>query len=268
MSVLGEEVALVTGASRGVGAAIADALAGEGASVVVNYWRSEELAEGVSGGIRAHGGGAIVHRADVTVEGTVRGMVEAAVGEFGPVDVLVNNALPGYGFDPVGRKDFGSISWGLPAAAGGARGRGPLLAGRRAGDGRGGRGWDHMHPLEPHKQPRRRLPRLHDRLERPPRLLSQPRRRARPHNITVNMVAGGLIGGTDASAPTTEEVCRLVAGSTLLRRLALGGLRYGAVHHVRRRTGCGVAASRRLSGDVGSPEKPTRGKRTWGSEGF
>ncbi len=111
MSVLAGKVALVTGASRGVGAAIANVLADEGAAVAVNYLKSERLAEEVAGGIRGRGGRAVAYRADVTDEGAVKGMVEAAAGELGPVDILVNNALPDYKFDPVGRKDFGSVRW-------------------------------------------------------------------------------------------------------------------------------------------------------------
>jgi 3-oxoacyl-[acyl-carrier protein] reductase len=110
LSVLAGKVALVTGASRGVGAAIANVLADEGAAVVVNYLKSERLAEAVAGGIRGRGGRAVAFQADVTDEDAVKRMVEAA-GEFGPVDVLVNNALPDYRFDPVGRKDFGSVGW-------------------------------------------------------------------------------------------------------------------------------------------------------------
>nr|MDQ3361908.1 SDR family NAD(P)-dependent oxidoreductase [Actinomycetota bacterium] len=90
MSVLAGKVALVTGASRGVGAAIANVLADEGAAVVVNYLKSEERAEAVAGGIRGRGGRAVACQADVTDEDAVKGMVEAAAGEFGPVDVLVN----------------------------------------------------------------------------------------------------------------------------------------------------------------------------------
>ncbi|HEV2093553.1 MAG TPA: SDR family NAD(P)-dependent oxidoreductase [Rubrobacter sp.] len=112
MEVLEGKVALVTGASRGVGAAIARVLAEEGAAVVVNYLKNERRAEGVAGGIRERGGRAVAHRADVTDEEAVRGMVEAATERFGPVDILVNNALPDYRFDPAGRKDFGKVGWG------------------------------------------------------------------------------------------------------------------------------------------------------------
>ena len=103
MDVLRGKVALVTGASRGVGAAIARILADEGAAVVVNYLKSERRAEEVAGGIRERGGRAVAHRADVTDEAAVRGMVEAATERFGPVDILVNNALPDYRFDPAAR---------------------------------------------------------------------------------------------------------------------------------------------------------------------
>ena len=111
MGILEGKVALVTGASRGIGAAIADALVGEGAAVIVNYLKNEERAEAVAGRIRAKGGEALPHRADITDEKAVGGMVRAAADGFGPVDILVNNALPDYRFDPVGRKDFASIRW-------------------------------------------------------------------------------------------------------------------------------------------------------------
>jgi 3-oxoacyl-[acyl-carrier protein] reductase len=111
LSVLDGKVALVTGASRGVGAAIAKVLADEGAAVVVNYRKSEELAEEVAGSIRGRGGRALAVWADVTDEAAVVGMVERAAGEFGPVDILVNNALPDYRFDPARRKSFGEVQW-------------------------------------------------------------------------------------------------------------------------------------------------------------
>ena len=92
MSKLKGKVAVVTGASRGIGAAIAKALAAEGASVVVNYASSKAGADAVVQAIVAAGGKAIAVRGDVAKAAEARGLIEAAVQAFGRVDVLVNNS--------------------------------------------------------------------------------------------------------------------------------------------------------------------------------
>jgi 3-oxoacyl-[acyl-carrier protein] reductase len=89
---LKEQVALVTGASRGLGRAIAARLAAEGAGVAVNYQNRKEEAEAVAAGIRADGGRAIAVQADVGEADAVRAMVERIGAELGPVSILVNNA--------------------------------------------------------------------------------------------------------------------------------------------------------------------------------
>lgn len=89
---LGGRVALVSGASRGLGAAIALELGRRGAVVAVNYFGSEGLAALVVEKIRAAGGRAGAFRADVTDEGQVAGMVAAVERELGAVDILVVNA--------------------------------------------------------------------------------------------------------------------------------------------------------------------------------
>lgn len=100
MSKLTGKVALVTGASKGIGAAIATALAAEGASVVVNYASSKEGAEAVVARITAGGGKAVAVRGDVSKQADAKALVDAAVQQFGRLDVLVNNSGV-YGFAPL-----------------------------------------------------------------------------------------------------------------------------------------------------------------------
>jgi 3-oxoacyl-[acyl-carrier protein] reductase len=92
MGVLEKRVALVTGASRGFGRAIALAFGAEGAAVVVNYLGSRPQAEEVAAGVRDLGRDAVVVQGDVAREDDVRRLVEATLGRFGRLDVLVNNA--------------------------------------------------------------------------------------------------------------------------------------------------------------------------------
>jgi 3-oxoacyl-[acyl-carrier protein] reductase len=92
MSKLQGKVAVVTGASKGIGAGIATALARDGAAVVVNYASSQTGAEAVVAGITAAGGRAIAVRADVSQAAEAQALIEAAVAQFGRLDVLVNNS--------------------------------------------------------------------------------------------------------------------------------------------------------------------------------
>ena len=89
---LKDKVALVTGASRGIGKAAAIALVGQGAKVVVNYARSSEAAEAIVQAITAAGGEAIALQADVSQAEQVDNLIKQTLDKFGRIDVLVNNA--------------------------------------------------------------------------------------------------------------------------------------------------------------------------------
>jgi 3-oxoacyl-[acyl-carrier protein] reductase len=89
---LAGQVALVTGASRGIGAAIAQELAAAGATVVVNYASSPAAADAVVAQIGANGGQAWAHQANVADEEQVEALIKAVLEREGRLDVLVNNA--------------------------------------------------------------------------------------------------------------------------------------------------------------------------------
>jgi len=94
MALLKNKVAIVTGSSRGIGRAIAERFAADGAAVVVNYARSVEEARGVVAGIEAKGGKAIAIQADVSVVADIRRLFRDTIAKFGQVDIVVTNAGP------------------------------------------------------------------------------------------------------------------------------------------------------------------------------
>ncbi|HEY5778915.1 MAG TPA: SDR family oxidoreductase [Terrimicrobiaceae bacterium] len=89
---LTDKVAIVTGASKGIGAAISKALAAEGARVVINYSSSREAAERVVSEIASDGGKAIAVKADVAKQADIERLFAETKAEFGALDILVNNA--------------------------------------------------------------------------------------------------------------------------------------------------------------------------------
>lgn len=100
MKTLEGKAALVTGGARGIGAAIAERLAADGAAVAVNYSKSAREAEAVAARIRKAGGKAVALKADLGDPAQAKSLVEAAFKELGRLDILVNNA---------GRADFAPL---------------------------------------------------------------------------------------------------------------------------------------------------------------
>lgn len=92
METLNGKVVLVTGASRGIGATIANQIAEDGAKVIVNYSGNKEAADKVVEQIIAKGGNAIAVQADVSKTDEVKNLFDVAIAYFGKIDVLVNNA--------------------------------------------------------------------------------------------------------------------------------------------------------------------------------
>ena len=213
---------LVTGASRGIGAAIAKAFAAEGGIVIVNYRTNEAAAEAVAAECRALGGEALAIAADVTSPEAVAAMAARIAEEVGRLDVVVNNAFAPYRFDPDNRARFWETPWeayeqqfegAVKAAYTVSRAMLPLLQRRSGGS---------IVNLASDLVTRPSIP-YHDYTTAKAALMGFSRNLAAelgPLGIRVNCVAPGLVYPTQASATTPEEVREMLIAQTPLRRIA------------------------------------------------
>ncbi|MEA3393018.1 MAG: 3-oxoacyl-ACP reductase [Pseudomonadota bacterium] len=216
------QVILVTGASRGIGAAIAQAFAAEGGFVIVNYLRNEAAAEAVVAQCKAAGGDAWAIRADVNDPAQVQAMVAQVLAEVGRIDVLVNNAFAPYRFDPEQRKRFWELDWSDY---------------QRQVDGAVHATYNVCQAVLPHLRQRaqgsivnlasdlvaRPVVPYHDYSTAKSALVGFSRNLAAelgPLGIRVNCVAPGMVYPTDASRATKEDVKEAIVAQTPLRRIA------------------------------------------------
>jgi len=216
---LSKQWVLVTGGARGLGQAIARALTREGASVVINYYRSEAAAQALADEL---GPRAIALQADVTDAAAVQRLFAFASARTGaPISAVVNNALAQFSFDGDARPKLGDIAWERfnqqieGAVKGALNTMQAALPGMRAqGFGRIVNVGTNLfqNPVVPY----------HDYTAAKAALLSLTRTAAHDlgsDGITVNMVSGGLLRTTDASSATPEAVFDLIASMTPLRRV-------------------------------------------------
>jgi 3-oxoacyl-[acyl-carrier protein] reductase len=216
---LSEQWVLVTGGARGLGAAITRALVREGAGVVVNYHRSEALAHALRDEL---GERVLPVQADVTDPAAVARLFETAQTHAGkPVLSVVNNALADFQFDGDARPKIDSIDWARFQQQLNGSLKGALNTMQAATPGMRSHGFGRIvnvgtnlfqNPVVPY----------HDYTAAKAALLSLTRTAAHdlgPDGITVNMVSGGLLRSTDASAATPEFVFDLIASSTPVRRV-------------------------------------------------
>ncbi len=216
------QVILVTGASRGIGAAIARAFAGEGAFVVVNYLRNEAAAEEVVAQCKAAGGDAWAIRADVNDPAQVNAMVAQVLAELGRIDVLVNNAFAPYRFDPEQRKRYWETDWADYQAQFDGAVRTTHNVCQAVLPGMRQRAQGNIINLASDLV-ERPVVAYHDYATAKSALVGFSRNLAAelgPLGIRVNCVAPGLVYPTDASRTTKEDVKEAIVAQTPLRRIA------------------------------------------------
>ena len=106
-----KQIVLVTGSSRGIGAAIAKAFAAEGATVIINYIKNSAAAIETAEKCKELGGSAKIIQADVSSGEQIQKLIDEILQDFSKIDILVNNAFKPYIFDSENRKQFHETSW-------------------------------------------------------------------------------------------------------------------------------------------------------------
>lgn len=210
---------LVTGSSRGLGATIVKTLAQQGNQAIINYYKSKDAAEELVSEIGEEK--AIAIQADVTNRGEVEALVKQGTEHFGKIDVVVNNALVDFKFDPTTQKPFPELSWEdyqrqidgtLKAAFNVVQSVISQFIERKNGSIISIGTNLYQNPVVPY----------HEYTTAKAGLIGFTRNIAAElgqHGIRANVVSGGLLKTTNASAVTTPEVFDLIAQSTPLKKV-------------------------------------------------
>ena len=214
-----KKTAIITGSSRGLGAKIAITLLEKGYNVVVNYKQNKDKAEKL---IRNYNQSrAIALQADVTDRNDVNRMIQTATQHFGKIDIVINNALVGFKFDPNQQKSFEDLTWEdyqqqldgtLKAAFNVTQSVIPQFIEKQEGRIINIGTNLYQNPVVPY----------HEYTTAKAGLIGFTRNIAAElgqYGITANVVSGGLLKTTDASAVTTPEVFDLIAQTTPLKKV-------------------------------------------------
>lgn len=217
------KVALVTGSSRGIGAAIADSFAKQGANVIINYVKSREKAENLANQLmERYNIESMAIQADVTDQEAVSQMMAIIDDEFSTIDIVVNNALHNYQFDPDNRRYAWEMEWShyQEQIDGSLKGAFhicseviPIM--KRVGGGR-------IINMVTNLLYRPTVP-YHDYTTAKGALLTYSQNLAADlgaFGITVNCIAPGIVYPTEASKLTKEEIKNAIIAETPLGRIA------------------------------------------------
>ncbi len=215
---LADQIVLVSGAGRGFGAAIAAAFAREGARVAINYRSSTLAAEALAGRL---GPRAMAVQADIRQPEEVARMVDEVRTQFGAPTTLIHNALADFSFNGDARAHLDTLTAEDLRAQFDTAVTGALTLIRAVRPGMAEAGFGRIVTIGTNLVQNPVVP-YHDYTAAKAALLGFTRTAAAelgPEGITVNMVSGGLLRTTDASAATPEAVFDLIAASTPLRRV-------------------------------------------------
>ncbi|GAA4929468.1 3-oxoacyl-[acyl-carrier protein] reductase [Actinomycetospora succinea] len=214
---MSDQVCLITGSSRGIGAASARELAARGHGVVVNHRDSATDAEAVAQEVRAAGGAALVVQGDVTDPGDVARMVDAVVGQWGRLDVLVHNAMTPF---PV--TSFADLSWEQLGTKLDQEMRAAHLLTHAVLPGMIDRGYGRLVYLSTglSRRPRNGMIALGVAKAALDSFVRYVAAEVAPHGITANIVAPSTVEDTAVSERLPEELRAQLAAATPMRRLA------------------------------------------------